>query len=113
MSDLRNLKSSCLLFYADNLAWPSEGDIEELDNYLDRPIISSAVYEEVIIGSEYKDESGGSACNIGVRLRPEGNGNEGVRKALEDMTLSAGLLRAPDSSEQYQKDSMTIFMRMR
>jgi uncharacterized coiled-coil protein SlyX len=113
INDLRNLKASSLLFYGDNTEWPEEKDVERLDKYLDRPIISSNRYEKVTIGPEYKDSTGNVKVNIGVQLWPNGNGAEGIRKKLESRASQNGLLQKADEDAPYKMDSLTIYINMR
>jgi hypothetical protein len=110
--DLRNLKSASLLFYGDNLRWPTQSDASELDKYSDRPIVSTDKYERVIIGPEFTDERGNTRVNIGVTLGKH-NSSANIRRKLESAAAETGLLNAPDSLEPYKKESMTVFMNMR
>ena len=112
VNDLRNLKSACLLFYADNDRWPSEDDLDDLDIYMAEPILDSGRYEDVILGPEYLDEYGTARINIGVTLDDD-EVTEGVRGKLETRARSVGLLNGEDSMEPYEMDSMTVFINMR
>jgi len=113
INDLRNLKAACLLFYGDNLRWPAQDDLEELDNFMDRPIVASGRYEKAIIGPEYEDAAGNKRANVGLALRPENNGAAGIRWKLAARARDTGLLNGEDNMEPYEVDSMTVYMNMR
>jgi general secretion pathway protein G len=111
INDLRNLKSASLLYYGDNLEWPTQGDIEELDDYMDRPLVSSGRYEQVIIGDEYKDDSGNTRVNVGFRLS-QNTATPGIRKKLESRAEETGILSGSDSMAPYKGD-LSVFINMR
>jgi general secretion pathway protein G len=113
INDLRNLKSAALLYFGDNLAWPTQAEVRELDKYSDRPIVSGDRYERVIIGGEYDDDSGVKRANIGVELRPETNGTPGIRQKLADRAQDTGLLENADSLDSYSGSSPEVYMNMR
>ncbi|MDR0651746.1 MAG: hypothetical protein LBG12_00420 [Synergistaceae bacterium] len=113
INDLRNLKSAALLYYGDNLEWPAQEDVLELDEYLDRPLVSGGRYERVIIGDEYVDGSGNKRVNIGVELRPGGNGATAVRKKLASKAEDSGLFGNADSLDYYSGSSLEVYMNMR
>jgi hypothetical protein len=94
-----------LLYYGDNLKWPTQANIQELDKYTGRPIVSSGRYEWVRIGVK--------SANIGVKLRPENNGTPGIRKKLADKAADTGLLAREDSLASYSGSSLEVYMNMR
>ncbi|MDR3164740.1 MAG: hypothetical protein LBU13_04105 [Synergistaceae bacterium] len=114
INDLRILKSAALTYYGDNLEWPTQADVKELDKYTDRPIVSDDRYEQVMIGGEYEDGSGVKRTNIGVKLRPEYNGAPGIREELAGKAEDTGLLESADSSVNfYSGSSLEVYMNMR
>ena len=113
INDLRNLKSAALLYYGDNLKWPAQDDVLELDKYLDRPIASGDRYERVIIGGEYDDASGNKKANIGVKLRPGSNSTPAILEKLAGRAADAGLLENADSLDSYGGSSLEVYMNMR
>jgi general secretion pathway protein G len=114
INDLRTLKSAALLYYGDNLEWPTQEDVQELDKYTDSPIVSGDRYERVIIGGEYNDDGGGERVNIGVKLRPGDTfDTPGIRQELADMAENAGLLENADSLDNYSGSSPEVYMNMR
>jgi general secretion pathway protein G len=114
INDLRNLKAAALMYYGDNLTWPTQDDVQELDKYTDRPIVSGDRYERVIIGGEYDDENGGKRVNIGVELRHvDISGAPGVRQQLADRAEKTGLLEKSDGLDIYSGSSLEVYMNMR
>jgi general secretion pathway protein G len=111
INDLRNLKSASLLYYGDNLKWPTQSDAPKLDQYSDRPLVSGGRYERVIIGGEYEID-GVKRANIGVKLPPS-MGTLGVRRKLESKARDASLLNGAQGMAPYKKESMEVFMNMR
>lgn len=45
VSDMRNIKSASLLYYADNMKWPVVGSEASLDQYLDQKISDGGKYK--------------------------------------------------------------------
>jgi general secretion pathway protein G len=113
INDLRTLKSAALLYFGDNLKWPTQTDVRELDKYMDSPIVSGDRYERVIIGGEYEDDSGAKRVNIGVELSPGDNDTPGIREKLADEADDIGLLERADSLDNYTGSSLEVYMNMR
>jgi hypothetical protein len=114
INDLRNLKSAALLHYVDNAAWLTQENIQELDKYMDRQIVSGDKYERVIIGGEYDDASGNKRVNIGVKLRPDAaSGAPDVRRQLANRAKDMGLLENADSLDIYSDSSLEVYINMR
>jgi general secretion pathway protein G len=113
VNDLRNLKSAALLYYGDNMQWPTDADVKSLDRYTDRPITDGKRYKTVKIGAEYTDGNGISRTNIGVELDPNANGSNGVQKKLASKAADVGLLEKGDSDALYVSGSTEIWVKMR
>jgi general secretion pathway protein G len=119
INDLRNLKSAALLFYGDNLAWPTQTAVGSLDMYADRPIVGASPkrYASVIIGTPYTawDSASGTSyerTNIGVQLEPGKNDSAGIQKKLAQRAIEVGLLTGSASNANYYTGD-TVFMNMR
>ncbi|MDR1515233.1 MAG: type II secretion system GspH family protein [Synergistaceae bacterium] len=109
INDLRNLKSAALLFYGDNMTWPTSSQTSSLDLYSDRPIDSSRYV--VIIGTNYDDTNLVTRTNIGVRLVGSNNATTGVQNKLKGKAKETGLIVAGGTGE-YAGGS-EVFMNMR
>jgi general secretion pathway protein G len=94
ISDLRNLKSAAILYYADQSRWPTNADVPDLDKYADRPIYAAVPprYSYVMIGTAYFDSAGRARVNMGVGLFTSGNGSLGIQKKLAAKAQDAGIL---------------------
>ncbi|MDD4837546.1 MAG: prepilin-type N-terminal cleavage/methylation domain-containing protein [Dethiosulfovibrio sp.] len=97
VSDLRNLKSAALMYYADKTAWPTK--IGDLSAYIDRTI--SGDYE-------YNPASGDLVGYKGALL------TTGVIEKLVDMATASGLC-TKDGAIPYVKASQTdgVWMKVR
>ena len=114
VSDLRNLKSAALLYYSDTMRWPKDADKVSLDSYIDRAVVNTSRYNNVIIGTEYTDPSSGATrVNIGVELNSNTNGTPGVQKKLASKAVDAGLLKDAASNSPYVSGSTEIWVNMR
>ncbi|MDO4987618.1 MAG: prepilin-type N-terminal cleavage/methylation domain-containing protein [Synergistes sp.] len=88
VSDLRSIKSACLLYYADNGAWPSaDVNIDVVKDYIDQTP-----------GDGYGIKVDGSkifSTYTGTKL------TEGVAAKLKDMAKDAGLKEGTASDQDY------------
>ena len=99
ISDLRALKSACLVYYADVGNWPSgtsasdqEAFREAIVNYLDRPLDRNR-YGSVSYRSEFPPTSNINYHIVGFRSAPDSPFTKaGVRKKLAAKVDEAGLL---------------------
>jgi general secretion pathway protein G len=107
INDIRTLKSACLLYYADKLAWPAQSEAGELDKYADRPIVSSGRYGGVLIKSVSSD--GVDRSLVGVTLNPDVQ-TEGVREKLAEKALDAGLWQLNDGAPAQYRGDLTVYM---
>jgi general secretion pathway protein G len=112
INDLRNLKSAALLFYGDNLEWPTSTNVSALDNYSDRPIVNATPsrYATVQIGTEYTDGQGVTRANIGVTLAA---GTGGVQAKLRTKAADSGLLQSANDATTNYSSGQSVFMNMR
>ncbi|MDR1515234.1 MAG: prepilin-type N-terminal cleavage/methylation domain-containing protein [Synergistaceae bacterium] len=104
IGDLRNLKSAAMLYYSDNLKWPTNTEVESLDIYADRPICAADPprYAYVSIGTPYLDAAGQERVNMGIGLFADGNGSPGIQKKLAARAGDVGILgSAFDASALY------------
>ncbi|MDR3164135.1 MAG: prepilin-type N-terminal cleavage/methylation domain-containing protein [Synergistaceae bacterium] len=110
ISDLRNLKSAALLFFADTMRWPAASDITSLDRYSDRAFAGAAArYDAVIIGTGYT-VNGVMRTNIGLRLKDSATQN--IRDKLASKAADTGLLGASGANTVYSGGT-EVYMYMR
>jgi len=117
VSDMRNVKSACLMSYADTNVWLTSADTltatevknltltngKKLSDYLDSTPAGYYVGKSSgLVYVEYQGANGGGKLVA----------NNGVAEKLEDMTSSAGLWsKIPTSGDpQYTKDNANVFM---
>ncbi|MDR1134374.1 MAG: hypothetical protein LBL05_09415 [Synergistaceae bacterium] len=101
INDLRNLKGAYNLYERENSRWLAPGEEISLDQYTDRPIVSTDIqrYRRVEISGEITDETGTASQYIGVELNPQ-NGTKGIKKKLVQKAVDAGIYNAvPGESE--------------
>lgn len=83
VSDMRNIKTACLMYYADYNVWPSEIDTS-VDQYLDVPVSNATTFSltsaDTCIWLKYE----------GGKLVPNG----GIAEKLTAMAAQAGLYSA-------------------
>lgn len=100
-SDLRSLKSACLMYYADKNSWPpTTGFHTAITPFMDRAVSSDFSY----IATTSADFIGYSNTTI---LTP------GVKAKLADMAGSAGLLANTDGTTGSYTNGATVYMRVR
>jgi general secretion pathway protein G len=109
INDLRNLKSAALLFYGDNLAWPTSTQTQSLDLYADRAIDTTRY--TVTIGGGYVID-GVTRTNIGVTLVGSNNSTTGVKNKLIGKAEDTGLFGDASSNSKYSGGS-SVYMNMR
>ena len=78
VSDMRNIKSACLMYYAENRVWPKATDIESVDKYLDTQTDTT----------KYNLEAGVKSGDLNVTGTTK---EAGVQKKLVTMAADAGL----------------------
>jgi hypothetical protein len=93
LNDLRNLKGASLMFFVDNEKWPTQSDVNKLDQYMDRPFIGTNPprYKKIWVSDAINDEKGQPHLFIGIELTPKENGTPSVRKKLADRAAASGL----------------------
>jgi general secretion pathway protein G len=92
INDLRNLKSAALLYYIDNMKFPTQtGGLMSLDMYMDRIIINTTEprYDAYTITNPVTI-SGVERTLIGFKLKPAIH-TAGVKKKLATRADSAGI----------------------
>lgn len=89
VSDMRNIKTACLMYYADYNKWPSKIDVS-VDQYLDVPVSSATTFSltsaDACIWLKYE----------GGKLVPNG----GIAEKLAAMAVQAGLYSAASGESQ-------------
>jgi hypothetical protein len=100
--DLRNLKSAARFYYDKNQAWPTEADVDKLDQYCDKPIVRAnpRIYAAVMIKN---------GC-IGVRLLPE-YANLLVQEELASRAKASAIWANADGRTVY-KSGLNVWIRM-
>ena len=117
INDLRNLKSAALLFYGDNLRWPSSTnttDVTSLDGYADRSFTANTGrYSTVAIGAEYTESATGARrARIGLGLG--GDITAGAKEKLASKASEIGLFGDPTrEAAVYTTTDTAIYMNMR
>ncbi|MDR0764141.1 MAG: type II secretion system GspH family protein [Synergistaceae bacterium] len=106
INDLRNLKSAALLYYGDNLKWPTNSDVKSLDQYADRAFTSR--YDSVVIGGEYTVD-GVTKINIGLVLSDD-KVSPSVQNKLASRAADSGLY---GTGNVVYTSGTTIYMNMR
>jgi general secretion pathway protein G len=111
INDLRNVKSAALLYYGDNLTWPSTtDDVKSLDRYADRSFEDRYT---VTIGSEFTDTAGGiTVTRVRIGLTPTKGLTAGVKSKLATKAKDAALFEAASGTTPYATGS-TVYMNMR
>lgn len=102
VSDLRNLKSAALMYYADKSTWPT--GIADLTKYVDREI-SAGEYDYNTVSGD-RDIVGYKGSLI------KGTSGSGVREKLEDTAKESGLYEL-DGSTSYGGSTESVWMRVR
>ena len=99
VSNMRNIKSACLMYYADNGTWPGASvDIAGLENYLDAKVPDGYTLNHTSgLNVKYKAPSGVSA---------------GVLTKLGGMAKDAGLYSSASASTDYTGTG-EVFMRVK
>ncbi|MCF4150383.1 prepilin-type N-terminal cleavage/methylation domain-containing protein [Dethiosulfovibrio sp. F2B] len=100
VSDLRSLKSAALMYYADNNAWPAEGDVKDvLGKYMDRELVAGD-YEYKVVSFDMVGYKGDLVTN-----------EEGVREKLTSMATETGLYNI--NGTPYNDNNDGVYMRVR
>jgi hypothetical protein len=103
VNDMRQLKAAMLLYYFYNQdVWPTEADVDKLDQYCDYPIVrvNPPRYAAVMIKNG----------SIGVRLIPK-NGDASVQAVLAKNADEWGLWSNADGGTAYESGS-EVWMRV-
>ena len=112
ISNMRNLKAACVMYYADTDKWPGattavtfaalggddSGEALSLDKYLDRQP-----------GNLYGVTSGDGS--IFVTFKPDGTITTGIKQKLTDSAKNSGLYsEAKSNSISYYNNGDTVYM---
>lgn len=97
VADLRNIKSACLLHYADKGTWPG-ADITDVEAYLDQKPADG-----------YKLEANGGTMIFATYDGEKMTG--GVKEKLAQMQREAGLTDGPASGDYTGGDTVGIIVR--
>lgn len=100
-SDLRSLKSACLMYYADKNAWPTTNFHTAITPYMDRAVSSDFTYETTATSGDYVGFTNATTLTTGVKSK------------LQDMAAASGLLSAADGSTTAYTNGATVYMRVR
>lgn len=101
VSDLRNLKSAALMYYADNNKWPAVGPAgDTLAGYMDRAI-----------STDYRIENNTSGDWVGYQNGFIATGDGGVNKKLAGMAKESGLY--DENGVEYTSTKTSIWMKVR
>ena len=111
VSDMRNIKSACLLYFADNGVWPTVGGAvtvvqtnattsnDQVSDYLDST--TNAKYTLAISGTQ-----------INVQFTPASEDTAGILQKLHEMAPESGLYNAATGETTYPGTG-NAFMRVR
>ncbi|MDO5116818.1 MAG: prepilin-type N-terminal cleavage/methylation domain-containing protein [Synergistaceae bacterium] len=98
VSDMRNIKSACLMYYADNGVWPT-ATIDNVKPYLDQD------------PSSYDLKEGTASGDLYVTYSQAAKMTAGVKSKLTDMTSDAGLKAGPTSTDYTGDDEVGMVVR--
>jgi len=97
--NLRNAKTAAILAYSKHNTWPPSGDVSSLDEYLDRSLSSSGVYDISVVNS-------GDKTTHYVGYKNNSELTDGVRQKLEIMRKKADVpLVNSDGTEYFAGDN--------
>ncbi|WP_278549528.1 prepilin-type N-terminal cleavage/methylation domain-containing protein [Cloacibacillus evryensis] len=97
VSDMRNIKSACLMYYAENRVWPKATDIKSVDKYLDTQTDTA----------KYNLEAGVKSGDLNVTGTTK---EAGVQKKLVTMAADAGLYTKNDATSIVKAPQETVHM---
>lgn len=93
VNNLRNVKSACLMFYADNGKWPvAGGSITSLDQYVDPAIMLSAFSIVDAGNGRIRVQVSGALSN------PTWDVGSGIYKKLQGMAEKSAIIVGNDAS---------------
>jgi len=110
VSDLRTLKTACLMYYADKNSWPGTTTNAQMTNvlgsYMDRPL-GNAKYDYQLILNDPSEYLAVGATNVNEK---------GVQEKLAQMAKEVGLYAAstvsPDANSEY-KSGQAVWFRVK
>ena len=113
VDDMRNLKSAALMFYGDELRFPTAADAVSLDKYLARPFLTGAWrrYPALLSGSAV-DSLGGTRDFIGLKM-DENNCTESVQSRLSNYAKGAGLWQINGRAADIYSGGLDIYLAIR
>lgn len=98
VSDMRNIKSASLLYYADNMKWPAEGSEASLDEYLDQKISTGNKYS-------IKDGTNGS-----LLIKAVVSGDKTVKEKLKGMASESALVKNDGTAAYAGEDEVYMLL---
>ena len=113
VDDMRNLKSAALMFYVDELKFPTSLDAVSLDKYLASPFLTGAWrrYPSLLSGSAV-DSLGGTRDFIGLKM-DENTCTEGVQSRLANYAKKAGLWQINGRAADIYSGGLDIYLAIR
>lgn len=113
IEDMRSLKSAALMFYADEMRFPTAEDAASLDKYLPRPFLTGAWRRYPAMLSVSAADSFGSARDfIGLKM-DENTCTEGVRSRLSSYAKGAGLWQINGGAADMYSGGLDIYLAIR
>ena len=97
VSNMRNIKSAALMYYADNSKWPGTGDMASLDKYMDSKIDTGV----------YSLEAGAGSGDISVKGAPL---TAAIQEKLYQMQSDSGLYGDAKATTSVDKAKLEVFM---
>ncbi|MDY2985418.1 MAG: prepilin-type N-terminal cleavage/methylation domain-containing protein [Synergistes jonesii] len=99
VSNLRGIKAACLMYYAENSAWPVSSDETVLDKYLDQKISGMNSYGiDINNGAIFARYSDAAVMTTGVKNK------------LKDMASESGLKASAAVSADDYSNGTAVYM---
>ena len=108
--DMRSLKSAALLFYSDELKFPTAADAASLDKYLSRPFLSGTWRRyPALLFVRAVDSLGGTRDFIGLKM-DEKTCSEGVQSRLSGYAKRGGLWQVNGGTADIYSGGLDIYV---
>ena len=102
VSNLRNAKAACIMFYADNNAYPTASNYTSLDSYMDSKLFSTGAavgqgkYE--MDSKDYTSAAGRTIVKVTLTDK-----TVGINKKLKEMTDASGSTISGDAGVYWMR----------